>query len=513
MDRKRRLRRNPWMPGLAERLRDSSGVPDAAQPVDIVALSADLMLYQAIRDSVSALNPVWRARSPEESVDLLMTGRCGVLLIDMGAVSAQPASFVQQISDQFPDVVIVVAGRRDDEAPLAPLITEGRVYRFMHKPLSPRRSGLFLNAAIRCHIERRGERPSPQLLGVEQRPTRPDVRKWMFVSGGLLLFLLLLGAMLMERYGGVAEAPAVATTTPPSAPRQPATLPSDPVLSAARAAFAAGRYESPPGRNALDLYTEVLVNRPDHAEASKGLADTTQRLLAGAEATAASGDLVEARRVVDRVLAIDPGNHWALALRARLAPPVDVAVPLPVTVPDSAPPEPDPAPAAIKRSAVPVDPLQMRDSDAHAIPGMSSTRPVHPTSFARRRSRSPATGQVAPQTVPALPIARSFDAPPTPAAAESAALPPRRRQPVATADPQYPPQALRDHIEGWVEIAYTVDESGATRDLTVTASEPQGVFDEAALNAVASWRYLPSVVNGQPVPERTAVTLRFNVSD
>jgi outer membrane biosynthesis protein TonB len=47
----------------------------------------------------------------------------------------------------------------------------------------------------------------------------------------------------------------------------------------------------------------------------------------------------------------------------------------------------------------------------------------------------------------------------------------------------------------------------------VVAAEPGGVFDAAATEAVAAWRYLPRVVNGRPVAQRTSVTLRFSVED
>ena len=82
--------------------------------MDVVVLSGDLSLFEAIRHAVGERNPVWRARSAGESVELLLTGRCGVLLIDMAAVSTQPATLVEQIVAQFPDVVVVVAGRRAD---------------------------------------------------------------------------------------------------------------------------------------------------------------------------------------------------------------------------------------------------------------------------------------------------------------------------------------------------------------------------------------------------------------
>jgi protein TonB len=39
------------------------------------------------------------------------------------------------------------------------------------------------------------------------------------------------------------------------------------------------------------------------------------------------------------------------------------------------------------------------------------------------------------------------------------------------------------------------------------------VFDDAAVAAVARWKYRPRIVNGQPVAQRTSVTLHFNVDD
>ena len=93
------------------------------------------------------------------------------------------------------------------------------------------------------------------------------------------------------------------------------------------------------------------------------------------------------------------------------------------------------------------------------------------------------------------------------------AVPARDLEAVATPEPVYPPEAFRNRVEGWAEVEFTVNERGATGDIVVVAAEPRGVFDAAATDAVAAWRYLPRVVNGQPVPQRTSVTLRFNVED
>ena len=270
------------MPGTAlpRQLESSTETHDQAVLVDVVVLSTDMLLFEAIRAAIGERNPVWRARSAEESVDMLLTGRCGVLLVDLAAVSTQPATLVEQIVEQFPDVVVVVAGRREDEALLAQLISEGLVYRFMHKPLSAKRAGMFLHAATRCHVERRDSitkrRPLLPLSG--SRPARTDRRKWLFVAVGVALFAGLIG-LLGSRGFRVAD-PAVLTPAR-SASAVTGTRPqADPVLSRARAAFQAGRYESPAGRNALDLYAAVLLVDQSQPEARDGLDRTVAKVVA-----------------------------------------------------------------------------------------------------------------------------------------------------------------------------------------------------------------------------------------
>jgi len=93
------------------------------------------------------------------------------------------------------------------------------------------------------------------------------------------------------------------------------------------------------------------------------------------------------------------------------------------------------------------------------------------------------------------------------------ALTARDLEALATPEPVYPPEAFRGGVEGWVEVEFTVNERGTTSDVVVVAAEPRGVFDAAATAAVAAWRYRPRIVNGQPVAQRTSVTLRFSVED
>jgi protein TonB len=82
---------------------------------------------------------------------------------------------------------------------------------------------------------------------------------------------------------------------------------------------------------------------------------------------------------------------------------------------------------------------------------------------------------------------------------------------VKTVQPEYPQSALARGVSGSVLLSFTVDTSGATRDVQVLQSTPAGVFDRAATSAVKRWRYAPVVVNGAAVEVPTKTLVRFEL--
>ncbi len=86
--------------------------------------------------------------------------------------------------------------------------------------------------------------------------------------------------------------------------------------------------------------------------------------------------------------------------------------------------------------------------------------------------------------------------------------------PIVTIEPQYPLVALRENLEGWVTLGFTVTRSGTVRDVQILSSKPRRVFDRAALKALQKWKYRPEIINGQTVesPDQV-VTLEFNLED
>ncbi|MFT7505744.1 MAG: protein TonB, partial [Gammaproteobacteria bacterium] len=49
---------------------------------------------------------------------------------------------------------------------------------------------------------------------------------------------------------------------------------------------------------------------------------------------------------------------------------------------------------------------------------------------------------------------------------------------------------------------FTVNKTGAVQNPVVVEANPQGIFEQAALDAVVKFKYKPRVINGEP----TAVT-------
>jgi protein TonB len=72
-------------------------------------------------------------------------------------------------------------------------------------------------------------------------------------------------------------------------------------------------------------------------------------------------------------------------------------------------------------------------------------------------------------------------------------------------EPQYPPSAAAKGIDGFVDVSFTVSALGRVDKPKVTAAEPPGVFEEAALSAISRWRY-----GADEGREPVALTHRFN---
>lgn len=77
--------------------------------------------------------------------------------------------------------------------------------------------------------------------------------------------------------------------------------------------------------------------------------------------------------------------------------------------------------------------------------------------------------------------------------------------------PQYPRQAARDGVSGYVKIEFTVNVDGSVKDARVIEGKPRGVFDSAAVTAALKWKFKPKVLDGQPVAQKGVVQIDFHL--
>jgi protein TonB len=77
--------------------------------------------------------------------------------------------------------------------------------------------------------------------------------------------------------------------------------------------------------------------------------------------------------------------------------------------------------------------------------------------------------------------------------------------------PVYPPIAQSARIEGIVILEAVINERGLVERVKVLRSAP--LLDAAAVEAVAQWRYTPTLLNGSPVSVLMTITLNFTLRD
>lgn len=105
----------------------------------------------------------------------------------------------------------------------------------------------------------------------------------------------------------------------------------------------------------------------------------------------------------------------------------------------------------------------------------------------------------------------SADDAPVPAPAEPAAHV-ERLVPVFRVAPEYPRNAVRDGVSGFVEFQVIVNPDGTVRELRVIKSQPPGVFDPVARKALMKWKFKPKLVDGKAVEAKGFQRIDFEMS-
>jgi len=84
--------------------------------------------------------------------------------------------------------------------------------------------------------------------------------------------------------------------------------------------------------------------------------------------------------------------------------------------------------------------------------------------------------------------------------------------PLQRIPPQYPRDAARGGISGWVQLEVLVNADGSVRSARVVDSKPRGIFEASAVQAVMRWKFKPKIENGKPVEQRGSQKIEFNLN-
>src|SRR3989440_4623529 len=289
--------------------RDAAPLPTlAGQP--LLVLTHDPAFFATFKRVADPAHELRVVRSETDLASALMALHAGVVVLDTTSLTTPTGEVARQLEAQFPDVVLIVAGGVEEQAALATEITDGSIYRFLHKPVSEQRARLFVDAAWRRHREAQAGLVTSTFAALARTPK--GARWWLLLA--LLGTAAAAGWFVVDRH--LIRLP---MTTPdrlrPAAsavPAVPAPAPDagdavlENLLARADHALAAGQVVTPPGESAADLYREALRRSARDPRALNGVEQVIERLMAEAEALLEEHHLDGAQQLAEEARAVSP---------------------------------------------------------------------------------------------------------------------------------------------------------------------------------------------------------------
>lgn len=262
------------------------------------------------------------------------------------------------------------------------------------------------------------------------------------------------------------------------------------ILADAKDANEKAQYVSPEGANAVELYLKALEIDPENRIAKDALNEIMPYAIDRADQYITDGNIPQAERALLLLRKADPSSSVILTTLAGKI-------------------------ENLKRVQSSRDAeqqalvlAQQQQAQQRAQEQAGTTTPVEPP--------PPVETPTAPQAKPAQPVASTpkptaqpVTAPPIVAA--SASADDRNFQLTRKVEASYPQRALRQRIEGWVELTFTVTVNGDVSDVKVIDSQPRREFDREATRALSQWKFKPRITNGKPVAASARQRLEFKL--
>jgi protein TonB len=352
--------------------------------------------------------------------------------------------------------------------------------------------------------------PGPAAIGTTMPARMRGMATPQIIAVVVILALLAFAAWwFLGRTGptstGTATAPTAATApgetaAPIAAPAATDDLTVDQLYKEARTAMSENRMVVPAGKNALEYYLRIVGKQPDDTGAKDALREMFPFATAGVEDQINQGNFDEATRIMGLLAKADPSNYTLTILRSKL----DLKKKqsdrdLAQKAAQEAAATAAAARAAQGTAAPGTTPAATETAAAPAAGTPAATTPAEGAAASASRPTEVAKATPAPTAAPAVP---------TPPAGESHDV-----RVVAPPKPAYPPAAVRNRQDGWVEVEFTVSADGSVQNAHVTASEPARVFDREAVRAVQQAKFEPKLENGQAVASTLRRRIEFKLGN
>lgn len=273
----------------------------------ILVLSRAANTIDIVKRAAPAGSRVVASPDIDKVADQLPALLPGVLVIDTACVSDVPAT-VSQLTQHFPELVVVVTGQSEDSTSLMRLTAAGQIYRFLLAPLSHGQTKLTLEAAMTQHLQLGAAANRRSIADGSANVERKNYLPAYAALGAGIIVLVAGIWWFVTRMGGEAQPAAdksnAAVATAGDAGQSPAAK----ELTLADAALAAGKLLDPPGESALDLYRSALSIDPNSVAAKAGVEKVTDKILERAETALTAEKLEEAVTALEQARDIDPSN-------------------------------------------------------------------------------------------------------------------------------------------------------------------------------------------------------------
>ncbi len=394
-----------------------------------------------------------------------------------------------------------------------------------------------------------------------------DLLLW--IAGGAIAAVGAAWLVIMQPWAGsggddpvsapTTPAPAVETAaiTPPPALPDPAAgaetsdaaeITLDNPLRMAELAYEAGMLVEPEEYSAWTLFARVVKAEPDNAVALAGLTKVADDLIRRGATALDQGRFDDARATVERIRETLPNHAGAKDLAAKI---------WPTTAPALPPPEPivltEPTRVARVETPAPrpqVNPVVQaneafekalaegrlltpsNESAKHYVGVMTQAGADHELTGRARTTLSQEFLSRAAQSIEALDpeaasiwideaetlvggadagvrLARSSLTEQLIAMEAAKPIPASSLKITSYVAPAYPARALERNIEGWVDIEFTVDTDGTTRDVSVTDASHDAYFRREATDAVSKWTFEPRQFMGRTIEQSSFTRIRF----